>query len=705
MKPLWKNKHIASLLIFVLIGVLSILLSGFDMLNSWQNKLTNGLFTPQEVREDIVIVAIDEKSINADKSKGIVITERNNLMQVFENIIEFEPRVLAVDYVFRKPSTGITDTKLSQIGEMIVEESLDVSGIARELVKYKAENHPTDVELSNQLEEANNLIMGIFPSDVKEIQNGVFDGEFTQSIPLMQNNADVSASIALEIDPHDSLARKYFTTFETEDGEVIESFAVAAARLAGNSHVDNIPTIDNNNRMYINYFGLPRSFTQISAIDIYEGKITREQIEDKIVLFGPTSIVFNDLEHTPIAPKAQMAGVEIHANALQTILDGKFLTDVPLLMNIGIILAVTGLAVMMCMRFAIRTSICGIAALTLAYYFGNKIAFDQGIILDQIYPYVSILLVLITTYIYKFFTESKEKAFVSDAFGAYVSPEVLEQITKDPTKLALGGEEKIVTVLFTDIAHFTTISEKLSANGTVSLLNEFFSAMSDIIIRNGGTVDKFEGDGIMAVFGAPLPDQNHAGLACQAALHMQAKLAELRTKWKAEGKPELHIRIGINSGPVVAGNVGSAERFDYTVMGDTVNLGSRLEGANKYYGTSIMIGTQTKTLIENSPAKEHFTMRLLDKLKVKGKNFAVEVHELIGFTHQTTHPQKFIETFEQAMQLYFTRKFQDALTLFETCLTLKTQDAPSAMMIERCHTYIQTPPEQNWDGTFTLEYK
>lgn len=622
------GKKLASILIGLLIVMLSASLSLAGLFDSWQNKLTNKFFQPAQTSDDIVILAMDDESVNA-KSRGIDMMNRGNVAQALANIVALKPKVLALDYMYLSASSGLTDAQLTDLGKEIIANDLGKNEILNKLIEFKKEIHPTDEKLSETLADADNLVMAVLATGIKDVKNGVIAEEnLKSSIDIFSKNATAGGNVVMEIDPADSLVRKYFTTLSTKDKMKVESFSIAAARLFGSPYVDQIPLIDENNRMYINYFGLPGAYKRISAIDAYDNKIKPEDVEGKIILFGPTSSVFNDLEHTPIAPKQQMPGVEIHANALQTVLDGKFLIDAPTAAKVTIIALVTAIAVVAFMFSSIRVSLVVFLLLWVAYYFGNKLAFGRGIILDQMYPYLALILSLVSVYIYRFFTESKEKDFVRGAFGAYVSPEVLKQITDDPSKLKLGGEEKIVTVFFSDIKDSTAIGESLSAHSLVQLLNEYFSEMSEIIIKNGGTVDKFEGDAIMAVFGAPLDDPNHSALACRAAVESQLRLAELRVKWAKEGKPELFSRIGINSGPVVAGNVGSKDRFDYTVMGDTVNLGSRLEGANKQYGTQIMVGKNTFDMVQNSEFKDMFSFRFLDKLTVKGKTEAVEVYEL-----------------------------------------------------------------------------
>jgi len=226
--------------------------------------------------------------------------------------------------------------------------------------------------------------------------------------------------------------------------------------------------------------------------------------------------------------------------------------------------------------------------------------------------------------VYRVLTEQREKKYIRQTFSKFVSKSVVDELLKDPDKLKLGGEKKILTVLFSDIRGFTTISERLTPEALVEHLNEYLQAMTDIVFKYLGTLDKYVGDEIMAFWGAPIPQEDHAVLAARASVEMMRVLGELNRKWVAEGKPELHIGIGLNTGDMVVGNMGSSSRMDYTLMGDNVNLGARLEGTNKVYGTNIIISEATYEYV-----KDHIVARELDLIRVKGKELPVKIYELI----------------------------------------------------------------------------
>ena len=300
-------------------------------------------------------------------------------------------------------------------------------------------------------------------------------------------------------------------------------------------------------------------------------------------------------------------------------------------------------------------------------------------------------------------TEQKEKRQVHGMFATFVSPDLVEELVKNPDMMKLGGEKRNLTVFFSDVAGFTSISEMLDAHDLVLLLNEYLTAMVDIILEHRGTVDKYEGDAIMAFWGAPVIFDEHAIETCHAALEMQEKMIELREKWKAEGKPHLAVRMGINTGEMVAGNMGSQERFDYTVMDDSVNLAARLEPANKVYGTYIMISEYTYDHV-----KDQFICRELDALQVKGKTEPVKVYELIATMEKgvSEDMEKVLEYYNQGLDLYKNRHWDDAITKFKSALSVNGgEDSPSEAYVERCEEYMESPPPDNWQGEYIMTSK
>jgi len=295
----------------------------------------------------------------------------------------------------------------------------------------------------------------------------------------------------------------------------------------------------------------------------------------------------------------------------------------------------------------------------------------------------------------------KERDFIKSTFERYVSPAVATEIINNPDMLNLGGERKTLTIFFTDIGNFTNLSEKLSPEEVVTRLNEYFHGMNDAIMESNGTIDKFQGDCIMAFWGAPIDQENHAILACQAAIKCLRFLNKLEREWVAGGLPPRTYRFGLNTGEVVVGNIGSSTRFEYTIIGDDVNLASRLEGANKNYGTQIMITESTYSLI-----RKVFLARELDIIRVVGKRKPIKVYELVGEKSEIDEEKtRIIKLFEVGILAYRSRQWDAAISSFEHVLQLSPGDKPAEVYIQRCREYQQEAPAEDWNGVYTLSTK
>jgi adenylate cyclase len=287
------------------------------------------------------------------------------------------------------------------------------------------------------------------------------------------------------------------------------------------------------------------------------------------------------------------------------------------------------------------------------------------------------------------------------SFRKYVPAELVRLLTSSGQEAALGGEKRRVTVYFCDLADFTSVSERLPPEELVRHLADYFGSVSDDILASGGTVDKYIGDAIMAFWGAPVPTDDHAAAACVTALRNQAALRSLRERWRAEGKPPLSARIGLHTGEVVVGNIGSAARLNYTVMGDAVNLASRLEGLNKYYGTEVLVSEQTYR-----EAKAVVRARPVDWVAVKGKAEAVLVYELLGLMDEPVKDaDELAGLADKALALYRQRDWNGATRLFEQILLLRPGDGPAGLLLARCRAYRDRPPGEEWDGVHRMEGK
>ena len=325
----------------------------------------------------------------------------------------------------------------------------------------------------------------------------------------------------------------------------------------------------------------------------------------------------------------------------------------------------------------------------------------HGIAFSMSYSLIACFLTTGIINLYLFMMERKQKGFIKGAFSQYLSPTVIDQIVENPDMLQLGGEKREMTPFFSDIRGFSTISEGLTPEELVQLLNEYLTAMCDIVSSYHGTIDKFEGDAIIAFWGAPLELPDHATVACHAAIDMQKKNEEMRKTLREQNRPMLYTRIGMSSGSVVVGNMGSADRMDYTMMGDVVNLAARLEGVNKFYQTFTMIPQSTYEL-----AKDDIDTRQLDVIRVVGKKEPISVYEVLERKNQTSSEKSgVVEKFLKALKLYEERNFADASKEFEKVLAIDPDDGPSQTYVKRCGVFLETPPEKDWDGVYTFTEK
>jgi adenylate cyclase len=314
-------------------------------------------------------------------------------------------------------------------------------------------------------------------------------------------------------------------------------------------------------------------------------------------------------------------------------------------------------------------------------------------------PTIACLALLFSGMVYRYFSEQEEKKIVRGAFSRYVSSAVVEEILKDQSKLQLGGQKRELSVMFCDLAGFTKLSEHMDATFLTQLLNEYFTRMTRIILRNQGTLDKYMGDAIMCFWGAPLEFADHARLACRTALEMCAELDAINREWKLKHGISIGMRIGLNTGTMAVGNMGSEQVFSYTVMGDNANLGSRLEGVNNIYGTRVIVSEHTAV-----KSGGEFLFRPLDVVVVKGREDPVSILELVAGKEREAEHAEWLQAFAQALDAYRDRRWDDAVTAFRACDQLRGGDQPSRVFIERIEEF-RNSQLADWDGIWKIGSK
>jgi len=423
----------------------------------------------------------------------------------------------------------------------------------------------------------------------------------------------------------------------------------------------------------------------------------QELIAGKIVLVGDTSEVSHDIFTSPIG---EVYGIEFLADTIYTLMNNAPIRPAGNFSEI-LVLAVLFIAFVLVTMIPKYENALFFLIIALFVAFGFYMYVYHGIAFSMSYSLIACFLSTGFINLYLFMMERKQKGFIKGAFSQYLSPTVIDQIVENPDMLQLGGEKREMTPFFSDIQGFSTISEGLTPEELVLLLNEYLTAMCDIVSSYHGTIDKFEGDAIIAFWGAPLELPDHATVACHAAIDMQKRNEEMRKTLREQNRPMLYTRIGMSSGSVVVGNMGSADRMDYTMMGDVVNLAARLEGVNKFYQTFTMISQSTYDL-----TKDDIDTRQLDVIRVVGKKEPISVYEVLERKNQTSSEKSgVVEKYLKALKLYEERNFADASKEFEKVLAIDPDDGPSKTYVKRCGVFLETPPEKDWDGVYTFTEK
>jgi adenylate cyclase len=626
---------------------------GLDLLFAWRH--------PQPPPADLLIVGIDEPSF---QEFGLSWPWPRRLhATLVDRLAAAGARCIVFDVVFADHTTESEDdafaTAMRRAGNVILAEDLD-------LVK---------------------------------------DPQFSRKILIQPYKPLRQAARALGLamvspDPSDGVVRHF--QLRVQGREIL-------AAVAARTFIPNLQLPPDLSGL-IDYTGGPRSLETVSYYQVVDPDhpLPAARIRDRIVVIGrmvgasPAPQARSDIFYTPYyaASGRITSGVEIQGQIIHTLLSGRWGRELPTAGRLGLYLVIIlGSAYAM----ARLTPLVGLAIL------GGLVPLILGssavLFLAGNYWVPPLLLTGGLAVVYSgnvlghYLLEARERRWLRQAFGRYLSPAVVQVIVSHPERLQLGGKEVEGTVLFSDLAGFTSISETMTPEDLIGLLNEYFSPLVQIILAHQGTLDKFIGDAIMAFWGAPLPLEDHAVKACQTALAMQRAMSSLQDRWQERGYPLLTTRIGMHSGPLVAGNVGSRERFNYTVLGDTVNLASRLESVNKIYGTNIILSQDNHRLVADK-----FLFRELDLIRVKGRVQPVTIYELLGSPEEIKE-LLWLDAFAAGRKAYQSGDWDRAEAFFQEVLHLKPDDPPSLLYLTRVRHYREIPPPSDWRGIFIMDSK
>jgi len=731
-----KYHIIVSIILAVLIFILSSPeIINFYPLTSLENKIIDLNFNRRGIIKnpdslDVIIIGISNETINElPPPYNSWPIPRNLFARAIENLSKAGARVIGFDLLF------------SEIDKY---SNMNDSLLVNKIKSYK------NVILAGKLEQLD------WRFQVEETQKQNFGNVYF--------DVDSSIGIVNVLPDDDGVLRRYFPFYyDTKSKRKIPSFSLAVINRL--YQLDNFFTPKKSNGFFdfgifkipefisnsflINYYGPAGTFKQINFIDVIDdagfktlteletgeeintfddtltGLLYSNIFKNKVVLIGSVEPEDKDLFPVSIEPEEGgsisgnlMYGVEVHANVVQMVIDKNFLRRDALpsrfLIIFGLILFSLNLferVRTLKFKLSLVGELINFLILILLLFIVYEIYYYVFVKLNLIRMFIPPASALIIAYgassVSNYLKERKQKLMIKGMFSQYLNPQLVNELIENPEKLKLGGIRKEMTVLFSDLANFTSISEKIDPETLVELLNHYFDEMTEIIFETKGTLDKFEGDAIMAFWNAPIEDPQHHFNSVLCALRMKKKVNELKSDWKFIIGQDFKIRIGINSGEMIVGNMGGKKKFDYTVMGDNVNLASRLESINKIYGTDIIISENVYNKISDK-----VIAREIDLILVKGKTIPVRIYELIDLKDgllfsSNAHKEllKLIEYFEEGLNLYRERMFNRAIEEFEKVLLINPDDIPARVFIDRCFEFLNSPPPDDWNGVFESKIK
>lgn len=714
-KRIWTHFFTALLSSVIMLFLYMHIPEGFQSLD---NRLRDFMFNIRgeiPTTGKIVIADIDERSL---KALGQWPWNRKDMAQIIYNLASLEASVIGLDMVFaeedKQSDSYIIKHRKWQVKNLQEPEDYDA------ILGYYIENTPTVTgyvfnmsEETPEILDRPNISANIqFEADK---QDGIIEPlGIVLNVPKIQDNA-YSAGFFNNFSDTDGIIRRvpilmkedgfYYTSLAFEMYRIYKQipnvrFVYDGESFAGvDMNGTYVPT-DKHGRFFVNFRGPAKTFEYISIIDIYNGTVDPAKIKDKIVLIGTSAIGLLDIRTT--AFDVAYPGVEVHANVIDNMLAEDFIAISDSSVGYEQLLIVGIIFIIALIMFSMPAT-WGLAAVSLLSYILFEhlyyMHFTEHTVVNILFPFMALILMTIMTLLVSYIFESRTKKIIREKFSQKVSKDVVDELLKNPDSVVLVGMDKEVTVFFSDVRSFTSISEQLgSAEKLIALMNDYMTPMVDIIIEENGTIDKFIGDAIMAYWNAPRDLNGHQDYAVRASLRQLQALEPLNKVLKQKYDVELEFGIGLNTGVAIVGEMGSHGRSDYTLIGDPVNLGSRVEGLCKPYGVTLIITEFTKAGL-----KDAYIIRDLDLVQVKGKEQPVKIYEVIDFGYAEGELKVELDTYAEALALYRASEFNQALDIFSS-LEEKYAKTVYTLYKERCEHFIEVPPE-NFDGVFRFTTK
>ena len=689
----------------------------------WRLRLT----IPGGIDRRIVIADIDEKSLT---ELGHWPWDRGTLARMVNTLFDdYQIRTLGFDVLFAEPDSDPGVQALHSLADTDLKGNRPFQRIWREL----APQLDFDQQFADSFND-HRVVLGYVFSHAGEDQLNVLPAPtialpeafqqqmllprpkgYSGNLPVLQQQAFDAGFFDNPAIDIDGVFRRVPVLQEWQ-GQLYGSLALNVARAAlEQSHVEllldttsNYPFIDAIQlgsrtipmaplaTVLVPYRGAEGSFPYVSIADIVNQRVDPEILRDRIVLVGSSAPGLKDQRTTPLG--TTYPGVEVHANLIAGLLDGSIKRQPGwvIALEFFMLLTISVVLGMLNSRLEPLRSLLVTVLAAGAVIAGNFWVWHQGMVLPIASPLMLILFIFIFQTLWGFFVEARDKRMLAHLFGQYIPPELVAEMAESPEAISVSGESRDMTVLFSDVRGFTTISEGLDPQALTALMNEMLTPMTHVIHHHRGTIDKYMGDAIMAFWGAPLHDADHARHAVEAGLAMVAALPEINRRFRERGWPEINIGVGLNTGSMSVGNMGSQFRMAYTVMGDAVNLGSRLEGLTKQYGVNIIVSEFTRAALPDHAFRE------LDRVRVKGKEEPVAIFEPLGDSHLLDPATlERLSRFHQALEDYRQQHWQAAEAALLTLAEQEPERSLYQIYLQRITLFRADPPGADWDGVFT----
>ena len=692
------------------------------------------LTLPDEVDKQVVIIDIDEKSLT---EIGQWPWERNVLADIVNNLFDYyQINVLGFDIVFAEKDEDPTDKILTQLNNSSISSNEEF----QQILMNNQHALQRDEQLANSLEKRNTVLGIVFQTFKTEFSKGQLPpsisyftpdiinsfeflqaSAYTANINTLQSSAASAGFFDNPLIDDDGVFRRV-PLLQAYNGKMYPSLALEITRISlqnrtlklgyGSTdekhkslewvYIGNIAVpVDEHSAVMVPYIGPQKTFTYISAADVLNKSVSLDSLKNKIAIFGTSAAGLLDLRTTPL--ESAYPGVEVHANIIQGILDQSIMHKPEYMIGFEILLIfIFGITLSLILPrlspgwSTLSAFICISIVLLIDNYAWNQLM----VIMPVASPLILIASLFHMNMSYGFFLESLGKRQITHLFGQYVPPDLVSEMSRNMKEINLDGEIRNMSVLFTDVRNFTGISESMEPKELTAYINAFLTPLTKVIHQNRGTIDKYMGDAIMAFWGAPLKDLQHARNALNAGTEMLEAIKKLNIHLKAQNKPELKIGIGVNTGEMNVGNKGSEFRVDYTVLGDAVNLGSRLEGLTKNYGVDFIVSESTRHAVPE------FEFRMLDNVRVQGKKRPVTIYEPIGLVENVDRAlRKQIKEFHHALKHYQEQNWDSAEKLIFQLNQYDPEREIYKIYLDRIAFFRNNPPGEDWDGVFTHTHK